>query len=126
MNYKSISFRLNMDDESERAIYNRLVSSAEGYVSISAFLKHVISCYYETEERRQMVEVVEQVIKDQQYRLESVIRDEISKQGLTILGGLLASMGNVTTEVVTTKPSNLPKEEDVFPESLSGVLSMFE
>ena len=126
MNYKSISFRMNLDDENERTIYDNLVASAEGYVSISAFLKHVISYYYEMEERRHIVEVVEQAIKDQQCRLESLIRDEISKQGLTILGGLLASMGNVTTEVVTTEPSNLPKEEDVFPESLNGVLSMFE
>ena len=128
MEYKSLSFRLNLDDVEERQFYEKIVHAGNSFTSISAFLKYAVEKYFKEEEIKNISTLVDSGIKHIEQSIQASIKKEIEQQGTALLGGLLSAMGSAETRTETNKikVSELPKEVDEFPEKLNDVLTMFE
>lgn len=128
MEYKSLSFRLNLDDVEERQLYEKIVYAGNSFTSISAFLKYAVENYFEEQEIKNISTLVDSGIKHIEQSIQVSIKKEVEHQGMALLGGLLSAMGSAEIQSESKKigASELPKEVDEFPEKLNDVLTMFE
>ena len=128
MEYKSLSFRLNLDDVEERQLYEKILHAGNSFTSISAFLRYAVEKYFKEEEIKNISALVDSGIKHIEQSIQVSIKKEIEQQGMALLSGLLSAMGPAETRTETDKigTSELPKEVDEFPEKLNDILTMFE
>ena len=116
---KSIFIRFNMDDKSDKELYQRLTGAAGSSASLTAYVKRVLEEYFTLNIR----------IADRQefhnQRL-SVVREEMQSQGMKLVGALLAGIGTVSIPVTQveadTKEAGLPEVCEKLPDELSSIL----
>jgi len=134
--YKSISFRLNLNDESDYELYQRITDASERYSSISAFAKIVFENYFqELEEKRRSTEKLQSyerivtLLERHTSELQSLITEGIHTEGMKIVGAMLSGMQGSLIVADTrsnnksnTKETIMPDETDEIPDDMVGVL----
>lgn len=117
---KSIYIRFNMDDKSDRELYQKLVGGeAGGSASLTAYVKRVLEEYFSLNIR---------IADRQQFhnQMLAVVWEEMQSQGMKLVGALLAGIGtvNVSTPQAEARPkeAGLPEVCEELPEELSGIL----
>ena len=118
-NQKSIFIRFNMDDQSDKELYQRLTESVGSTASLSAYAKGVLEEYYALNIR---------IAERQEFhnQMLSVVREEMQIQGMKLVGALLAGIGTVSIPVTKTETdpeeAELPETCERLPDELSGIL----
>ena len=116
---KSIFIRFNMDDKSDKELYQRLVGAAGSSASLTAYAKRALEEYFALNIR----------IADRQEfhnRMLSVVREEMQSQGMKLVGALLAGIGTVSIPAqqagADTEEAELPETCERLPDELSSIL----
>ena len=118
-NQKSIFIRFNMDDQSDKELYQRLTESAGSTVSLSAYVKRVLEEYFDLNIR---------IAERQEFhnQILSVVREEMQSQGMKLVGALLAGIGTVSIPMARTETDpeevELPETCERLPDELSSIL----
>lgn len=116
---KAVFLRFNMEDRTDRELYQKLEEGAGNAASMAAYVKRVLEEYFSLnikiadrqEFHRQMLEV---------------IREEMQSQGMKLVGALLAGMG--TVNVAAAQPEAVMEEAELpetcgeLPGELQGIL----
>ena len=116
---KSVFIRFNMDDKSDKELYQRLTDKAGSTASLSAYVKRVLEEYFALSIR---------IAERQEFhnQILSVVREEMQSQGMKLVGALLAGIGTVSIPMVQTEPNpeeaELPEICERLPDELSGIL----
>lgn len=132
-NMKAISFRLNLEDESDRFLYEQLSVEAERYSSLTACLKDLVDKYlYSSNEKQQWSQLVQVLQINQQQQLEEikqVILAEMRTQNMELLGALLRgikmgriddnSVENESVKIQNVSTMILPNKEDFVPKTFT-------
>jgi len=120
---KSVYVRFNMDDKSDKELYNKLMKEAGGSASLTAYVKRVLEEHFTLNIK----------IADRQEfhnQMLSVVREEMQSQGMKLVGALLAGIGtvSVSTPQSDTKPKEveLPSTCEELPDNLKGVLDFIQ
>ncbi len=120
---KSVYVRFNMDDKSDKELYNKLMKEAGGSASLTAYVKRVLEEHFTLNIK----------IADRQEfhnQMLSVVREEMQSQGMKLVGALLAGIGtvSVSTPQSDTKPKEveLPSTCEELPDNLRGVLDFIQ
>lgn len=101
---KAVFLRFNMEDRTDRELYQKLEEGAGNAASMAAYVKRVLEEYFSLnikiadrqEFHRQMLEV---------------IREEMQSQGMKLVGALLAGMG--TVNVAAAQPEAVMEEAEL-------------
>lgn len=125
MSYKSVSLRLNLEDESERRLYEKIIQSAEFYSSTAGFLKHALVVFYEIQEVQSIQKMLEENLKEYKQEIQRIIQEEVVREGTLILSALLSETSGSANKTESSK-NILPSKSDKIPLELSGVLEMME
>ena len=123
-NQKSIFIRFNMDDEADKELYLKLSEGAGSSASLTAYVKRTLEEYHSLNIK----------IADRQEfhsQILSAVREEMQKQGMKLVGVLLAGInsGNVLVQQSGTvqneqKETELPEACGELPDELKGVLDL--
>lgn len=120
---KSVYVRFNMDDKSDKELYNKLMKEAGSSASLTAYVKRVLEEHFTLNIK----------IADRQEfhnQMLSVVREEMQSQGMKLVGALLAGIGtvSVSTPQSDTKPKEveLPSTCEELPDNLKGVLDFIQ
>ena len=118
-NQRSIFIRFNMDDKSDKELYQKLTDAAGSAASLTAYVKRALEEYLALNIR----------IADRQEfhnRMLSVVREEMQSQGMKLVGALLAGIGTVSIPVqqagADTEEAELPETCERLPDELSSIL----
>lgn len=118
-NQKSVFIRFNMDDRTDRELYQKLVTESGSASSLTAYVKRVLEEYFSLDIK----------IADRQEfhnQMLTVIREEMQSQGMKLVGALLAGIGTVS--LPESQKENMPGEVelpelcDALPDELQGIL----
>ena len=118
---RSIFIRFNMDDEADCDLYLKLAEAAGSSASLTSYVKRVLEEHFSVKmEITGRQEFHEQMV--------SVVREEMQKQGMKLVGALLAGIGTVNVTVrqneVMEKGTELPDTCEELPDELSSVLDL--
>jgi len=134
--YKSISFRLNLSDESDYKLYQRITDASERYSSISAFSRIVFEYYFQKMEEKeqsreniQSYERIEALLEHHTSELQSLITEGIHAEGMKLVGAMLSGMqgsmiiaGTESNKKTGKQMTIMPSETDNLPDDMVGVL----
>ena len=118
-NQKSIFIRFNMDDKSDKELYQRLTDAAGSTASLAAYVKKVLEEYFDLNIR---------IAERQEFhnQMLSVVREEMQIQGMKLVGALLAGIGTVsipmTQAELDLEEAELPETCERLPDELSSIL----
>jgi len=137
--YKSISFRLNLNDEADQELYQRILDEATNYSSVSAYVRIVFDKYFkELDKSIEMTaaistyERMEILLKQHTESMQKLINDNIQAQGMKLVGALLSglqgfSIPDSSYQSIANSPDILlPEEADELPDQMSGVLEFLK
>lgn len=118
---RSIFIRFNMEDDTDCDLYLKLVEAAGSSVSLTSYVKRVLEEHFSIKiEITGRQEFHEQML--------SVVREEMQKQGMKLVGALLAGIGTVNVPVrqneIEEKGTELPDTCEKLPDELSDVLNL--
>lgn len=108
---KVISIRFHMDSKEDMELYERLEQEAGTSASLASVAKAKIRDFYNKQES------IEQNIGLQD-RLAAVVREEMQKSGMKLVGAILSGMvGNGATvmQVPIVDKDNLPEKSEELP-----------
>lgn len=119
-NQKSVFIRFNMDDRTDRELYEKLLEESGSASSLTAYVKRVLEEYFSLNIK----------IADRQEfhnQMLAAIREEMQVQGMKLVGALLAgisTVGNISSvpSETMTDEAGLPDVCDSLPSELQGVL----
>lgn len=121
---KSIFIRFNMDDKSDKVLYQKLSEEAGCSASLTAYVKRSLEEYLSLNIK----------ITDRQEfhsQMLSTVREEMQAQGMKLVGALLAGInsGNILLQQSDTiqkerKEMGLPEACGELPDELKGVLDL--
>ena len=116
---RSIFIRFNMDDEADCDLYFRLAEAAGSSASLTSYAKRALEEHFSVKmEITGRQEFHEQMV--------SVVREEMQRQGMKLVGALLAGIGTVSVSVrpneVEERGTELPDTCEELPDELSSVL----
>ena len=118
-NQKSVFIRFNMDDRTDRELYEKLVEESGSASSLTAYVKRVLEEYFSLNIK----------IADRQEfhsQMLTAIREEMQSQGMKLVGALLAGIGTVNLPISqvenVSRGAELPESCDGLPEELQGIL----
>ena len=118
-NQKSIFIRFNMDDKSDKELYQRLTNAAGSTASLAAYVKRTLEEYFAIN-----IKIAER--QEFHNQILSVVREEMQSQGMKLVGALLAGIGTVSIPVTQaeTNPeeAELPETCERLPDELSSIL----
>ena len=120
---KSIFIRFNMDDKSDKELYQRLADAAGSTASLAAYVKGVLEEYFALNIR---------MAERQEFhnQMLSVVREEMQSQGMKLVGALLAGIGTVSIPMTQTETDSeeatLPEICERLPDELSSILDFIE
>ena len=118
---RSIFIRFNMDDEADCDLYLKLVEAAGSSSSLTSYVKRALEEHFS---------VKMEITGRQEFhgQMLSVVREEMQKQGMKLVGALLAGIGTVSTSSVrdkmVSKETELPEVCGELPDELSSVLNL--
>ena len=118
---RSIFIRFNMDDEADCELYLKLAEAAGSSSSLTSYVKRALEEHFS---------VKMEIIGRQEFheQMVSVVREEMQKQGMKLVGALLAGIGTVNVTVrrneVMEKGTELPDTCEKLPDELSSVLDL--
>ena len=118
---RSIFIRFNMEDEADCDLYLKLAEAAGSSVSLTSYVKRVLEEHFS---------VKMEIIGRQEFheQMVSVVREEMQKQGMKLVGALLAGIDTVNVTVrrneVMEKGTELPDTCEKLPDELSSVLDL--
>ena len=118
---RSIFIRFNMDDEADCGLYLKLTEAAGSSSSLTSYVKRVLEEHFS---------VKMEIIGRQEFheQMVSVVREEMQKQGMKLVGALLAGIGTVNVSVrqneVIENGTELPDTCEELPDELSSVLDL--
>ena len=118
-NQKSVFIRFNMDDKSDKELYQRLTESVGSAASLTAYVKRIIEEYFALNIRM----TDRQQFQD---RMVSAVREEMQLQGMKLVGALLAGIGTAGNPMpqkeAAPEEAKLPEICERLPDELSSVL----
>jgi hypothetical protein len=120
-NQKAVFIRFNMDDDTDKVLYQKLVSEAGSSASLAAYSKKLLEEHF----------TLSIMIADRQEfhkEILSAVREEMQEQGMKLVGALLAGIGTVNIQTAQVKTedneTDLPDRCDELPDELSSVLEL--
>jgi hypothetical protein len=120
-NQKAVFIRFNMDDDTDRVLYQKLVSEAGSSASLAAYSKKLLEEHF----------ALSITIADRQEfhkEILSAVREEMQEQGMKLVGALLAGIGTVDIRTAQVKTEDneagLPDRCEELPDELSSVLEL--
>ena len=133
-NKQAITFRLNLENEKERKLYEYLISKEHGDISVSALIRNILLEYFMNLEKKK---TLEEAFQKMQYyykktlvEIKNMVKEEMQNHDMRVLA-VLASNGNYTSINLADmqkkgKGMELPKESKELPEGMESVLKMFQ
>lgn len=122
-NQKSVFIRFNMEDCTDRELYQKLADKAGDTTSLTAYVKRVLEEYFSLNIK----------IADRQEfhnQMLAVIQEEMQSQGMKLVGALLAGIGAVGVpvsqkgNVSMESGAELPQVCESLPDELQGILEL--
>ncbi len=113
---KSFSFRLNLDIESERKLYEDILSETRKYQSNSAFMKAAIDQYFKVKWEQAVVEALEASNKARMEEITRFLKEELTEQFMSLTGALTRVVGSGTGDLNETNA--LPLGSEILPEGV--------
>lgn len=118
---RSVFIRFNMADEADCDLYLKLAEAAGSSASLTSYVKRALEEHFSVKmEITGRQEFHEQMV--------SVVREEMQKQGMKLVGALLAGIGTVNISPIrdemASKETELPEVCEELPDELSSVLDL--
>ena len=129
---KTISFRLNLDDEADKKIYLRLQDEFSKYGTESSCIKAIVSNYFadidNARKEQDFMTLQTEMQRQFQYEVCEIIKDEMAKEGMKLVGALLSGLGeNARLDIpCSEKEEALPSATEEFPDNLNFLLNQYE
>ena len=131
---RAITFRLNLTNEKENTVYEKLTSKEHGNISMSAYIKDILLDHFSNEDKEKTLAESFQKLQECQKKalsdVKNVVKEEMQNHDMRVLA-VLASNGSYTPITPTDtqkkgKGMELPKESKELPEGMDDVLKMFQ
>ena len=133
-NSRGLTFRINLENEKEKKLYEQLMDKEHGSCSMSAYVKSILFDHFSNEEKqRVLADYFHEMQQCQKKALDDIrktVQEEMHKHDIKMMS-LLISNGNDKNEVPEDKQKKekgmeLPSESKNLPEGMDQVLDMFE
>ncbi len=113
---RSFSFRLNMDVESERKLYEDILSEISKYPSNSAFMKAALDQFFKAKWEKDVVEALEASNKARMEEVARYLKEELTERFMSLTGALMRVIGSDTCNA--SEPNALPLGSETLPEGV--------